>query len=208
MIQYSCPLIRFSETRDSTETLTEAVGASEKGRAGSEVRGGIKCSISLKNLLLQKKIQELEAPSRAPARSSAQGITELLVGWNEIIQCLKGPSWNFKLVMEDSHCCCNPVILCYQHRHQSYWREERKQNCHEVYLTRLMFDKTPFNQILPNTVPSALLMSLRIWSGEHPWEMESNFLIFKSVNLVRSGNLGWPITGFWRGTTYKSKLTP
>lgn len=38
-VRYFCPLTGFSETRDSTETQTEATGALKNGRSGSEMRG-------------------------------------------------------------------------------------------------------------------------------------------------------------------------
>lgn len=38
-LRYFCPLTGFSESRDSTETQTEATGALKNGRSGSEMRG-------------------------------------------------------------------------------------------------------------------------------------------------------------------------
>lgn len=45
--------------RDSTETLTEAIGAIEKGRSGSEMRGHKVQYFSEKSVFAEK-IQELE----------------------------------------------------------------------------------------------------------------------------------------------------
>lgn len=73
------------------ETLTEAISVFEKGRADSEMRGHRVQYFSEKSAFAEK-IQELDSPSRAPARSSAQGRTDLTVGFGKIIQYLKGPS--------------------------------------------------------------------------------------------------------------------
>lgn len=48
----------------------------------------MKCSIPLKNLFLQKK--KRKRTSGAPARVSAQGMAELILGYHEIIQGIEG----------------------------------------------------------------------------------------------------------------------
>lgn len=95
---------------------------------------------------------------RAPIRVSAQGMAELILGYHEIIQGIKGVQ-NFKFVMENSQ-CCKAIILCILHGHHSY-QEERKQNCCGVLLARAMFDEAPFIQTSSSTTPSAPLMLLR-----------------------------------------------
>lgn len=95
---------------------------------------------------------------RAPIRVSAQGMAELILGYHEIIQGIKGVQ-NFKFVMENSQ-CCKAIILCILHGHHSY-QEERKQNCCGVHLARAMFDEAPFIQTSSSTTPSAPLMLLR-----------------------------------------------